>query len=114
MDIALTLPPPINKTYKTTRSGGFYKSQLAKDWENESLWTIKSHCRSIHDFKRPVYVGLLYFINRDRDIDSSIKITLDVLQKSGLLKNDMDITHLNVKKEVDKKKPRLEIEIQNL
>lgn len=114
LPIILPLPPAINATYKTTRKGGFYKSTEAKDWEQESLWLLMKHPKALHKLTVPVYVGLSYFLSRDRDIDSMIKITLDILQKSGHVKNDNLIEHLNVKKFTDKKNPRVEIELMAL
>ncbi len=112
--ITLPLPPAINRMYKTTRFGGFYKSKEAKDWVTSALWEIKRQCKAIQKLTGPLYVGLTYFNKRDRDIDSMLKPTLDVLEESGLIENDMNIQHLNVKKCTDKVEPHVEIEIENL
>jgi crossover junction endodeoxyribonuclease RusA len=116
MNFTLPLPPPLNAVYKTGQ-GRFYKSKKAKDWEQEAYFVIKSQTRrykSLQELTSPLYVGITLFLKRDRDIDSSMKLLFDLLEDAGIIENDNLIEHLNIKKFMDKKNPRMEIEIETL
>lgn len=111
MKYSLPLPPSINATYKTGK-GRFYKSNEARNWEELAGWHLKKYPKI--RFEVPIYVGLEFFFKRERDIDSGIKITLDLLQKYGIIKNDLLVKHLNVKTYKDKKNPHMEIQVEIL
>ncbi len=113
MKFTLPLPPSINRTYRTTRHGGFYSSKESKDWTKEAGYTYLSS-KNKKTFSRPIYVSITWFLKRDRDIDSGLKILLDFLQRQRIIKNDSLIKHLNVLKFIDKTNPRCEIEIEKL
>lgn len=107
----LTLPFPvlINKTYKTSSTGGrFYKDQSAKDWEVEAGWEIKRQW-SEKPFEGDVIVVLTFYYKNDPDIDGGIKITLDLLQRQRVYINDKQVVTLLVAKHKDSKYPRLEV-----
>ena|ERR1035437_7391455 len=114
MTFTLPLPTRINATYKTGH-GNFYKSQEAKDWEEEALVAlIQSKVRTTHSMiYTPIYVGIEMFIKRDCDIDSRTKILLDFMQNK-IYRNDSQIQHLNIKKYVSKENPRVEVTITEL
>lgn len=108
----IPLPPPINQTYKTTLKGGFYKSEKAKEWEKEAGWEIKSQKGKQQKVSKKTYtVDIIYYLTRDRDIDSSIKILFDLLQKQQIIQNDRLITNLYATKRIVKKDPHVEITI---
>ena len=109
MKIILPLPPVLNSTYKTTRQGGFYKSEKAKDWEKEAgqLLMLK---RPKKPLLGPLECHIDMYLKIERDIDSSLKLTLDTLAKMGFYENDSQIITLGVCKYMDRN-PRLEVEI---
>lgn len=111
INLILPLPTALNATYRTGK-GNFYKSSEAKAWETEAFYDIKRQYRGT-PVETPCYVGIEMFLKRDRDIDSSLKVGIDILQKAGVIKNDGLITHLNVKKYKDKN-PRMEVCIERL
>ena len=111
--LILTLPKPLNQMYGVSKYGYFYKKQEAKDWTEECGYLIKKD-RPAKPFEEPLYVGIEMFLKNDRDIDSSLKASLDLLQEMGFYKNDSQIQHLNVKKYKDRENPRLEITIETL
>lgn len=52
------------------------------------------------------------FFSSDRpDIDNSVKVILDMLQSSKVIKNDRLCSELHVRKLIDKKNPRIEFVI---
>jgi Holliday junction resolvase RusA-like endonuclease len=112
MQITLPLPPSINGTYRTYNNRT-YKTHLARAWENEAGWEIKGIYKPIHNSDKNLSVKLDFYFDRERDIDSGIKILLDLLQTS-IYKNDKQIKELTVTKNSDKKNPRVEVQITEL
>ena len=109
MKISLPLPPPLNATYATTKSGGFYKKKGAKEWEKEAgqLLMLK---RPKKPLLGPLECHIDMYLKRERDIDSSLKLILDVLAKMRYYEDDRQIITLGVCKYIDRN-PRLEIEL---
>lgn len=111
--IKIPLPPPINQMYKTTKSGGFYKDQKVKDWEEEAGWEIKIQRKGKPKFLGDVMVDMNFYLKRDRDIDGSIKPILDILAKVGVYENDSQVQALFAKKKKSKD-PRVEVRINEI
>lgn len=106
-----SLPPSINRTYKTATVNGhatLYKSAEAKAWSEEVLWTTKNQTPLTGDCA--VFLTY-YFPTKSRDIDGSIKISMDTLQGIAFV-NDRQVTILVVEKRIDKQHPRMEVEVR--
>lgn len=112
MKIILPISPAINRMYKMG-NGRFYKNQEAKDWEVEASWVIIQHKANKKLTDKPVKVHIDFYFKKDRDIDSSLKGLLDLLQ-GKLIKNDSQIKELHVYKYLDKENPRVEILVEEL
>lgn len=109
--IIVDLPPSINRMYKTTRYGGFYKSNDAKTWVDLAGLQIIAQKPS-YGLTGDIYVGVVMYISRDRDCDSGIKPILDLLQKQSIYANDSQVVHINIKKyKVKKGEERCEIDV---
>ncbi len=54
----------------------------------------------------------VYYPSQRSDLDNSLKVVLDCLQKNGAIKNDNKCVHLNINKFVDKNNPRVEFVIK--
>ena len=112
--ITLPLPPTTNHTYLTTKyKHGTYKSKEAKDWENLAGYELIPY-RPKKPLLGALYCQIDLFLKRDRDVDGSNKLVLDLLQAMRFYENDSQITHLNIRKFVDKTNPRMEIDIKSL
>jgi len=107
MLVILPLPPSINATYKTG-NGNFYKSKVAREWEEAAGWKIKRLKSSYNPTDR-LYMQITFYFQHDRDIDSGIKILLDLFQKMNVYPNDKMVYKLEVKKVMVKIKPHCEI-----
>lgn len=92
MWFTLPLPPGINKTYGTNKTGAFYKKNAAKEWETEAGWEIKKVWKNSAPIQVNCSVSIVLVLARDRDIDSCTKIVFDLLQKHGVIANDALIT----------------------
>jgi|WetSurMetagenome_2_1015567.scaffolds.fasta_scaffold01987_3 Holliday junction resolvase RusA-like endonuclease len=113
MNITIPLPPPLNATYRYG-NGKYYKVAKVRDWEDETGWMIKKQLKKHKILEGDIYISIYMYLKRDRDIDSSIKPVLDLLQKLKIYDNDSQITFMNVTKEFDKKNPRMNIEVCKL
>ena len=114
MMFTLPLPVPVNEAYKVGR-GHLYKSKEAKEWEEEAGYKLLAQNKGKTMLEGSVYVGLSFFFpDSMKDIDGGIKPVLDLLQRLRVYKNDRQVDHLNVQKFLDKKNPRLEVEVEKL
>jgi Holliday junction resolvase RusA-like endonuclease len=98
-----------------------YKRQVVKDWEEAAGWEIKKqHAQSsLIDKDKDICVYIDWFLERNRDIDSGIKVLLDLFQKQKVYDDDMKITKLIVTKYfkyflVDSRLPFVDITITNI
>lgn len=117
MIFTLTLPPSINRTYGVSRMGKipFYKRKPVKDWEFIAGWEVKRQ----YTGKRKILTGKIsmkikFFFTRNRDIDSGLKVLLDLFQKQDIYLNDKQVIELIVNKYQDLEKPRVEVEINEV
>lgn len=115
MFFTLPLPPGLNQSYGTNKSGHFYKKTRVKDWEEEVGWMIKEQKKGVI-FLEKCAVNLDVFFNPEfePDIDAYIKVTLDRLEKVFIITNDRLIYDLHVRKCPAIKKRRIEITITSL
>ncbi len=115
-EFTIPLPPVLNKAYGVSRSGIRYKTPEAKEWQKSAGWLLREQMQRTGltaPFYAPtddIYMGIEIFYERDRDIDASLKLLLDLvqmpmgqaLQGVGIIHDDAQIKHLNVKKYKDK------------
>lgn len=106
MDFVIPLPPALNTLYRTSsRRPGVYKTQEAKDYEEE----VALRLRLLKPTDQPVSLTVdCYFGRSNNDIDSRLKVLLDVLQGIVYI-NDRQIVELIVRKHVDKLSPRVSV-----
>jgi Holliday junction resolvase RusA-like endonuclease len=115
MKYILTIPPSINRTYGITRSGKIpmYKKKAVRSWEYTAGWEIKAQRTGKKEMiLDKVFMTVVFYYSRDRDIDNGLKVLLDLFQKQRIYKNDKQIVALEVFKLQDKKQPRVEVQIQ--
>ena|ERR1035437_218163 len=110
MRITLPLPTALNRTYKSGQ-GHWYKSQESRNWEAEATYAlIKSGYRQKHRMiEEDVHLDIVFYLKRDRDIDSGLKILLDFMQDK-IYRNDRQVKELHVIK-VQSKEPRVDINL---
>ena len=91
-DIELNITPlSVNCAWKGRR----FATKEYKDWTEQCLWYLKK-------FKyrpdKPYKINIEFYQSKSQDIDSCIKMILDVLVKSGIIEDDRYVDELNVKK----------------
>lgn len=107
-EITLPMPPSMNALY---RHAGHvvYKTELARTWEKDAGILLstqwKEKCK-----EGAVMLVVDLFLKRDRDIDNSLKVLLDLMQ-GKVYENDKQINHLTIRKLEDKSDPRVVIQV---
>jgi Holliday junction resolvase RusA-like endonuclease len=90
------IPPSVNRLYKQGNRG-WYKDKKAVDWQEQVLWLIKQKRFPEGNYDS---ISVCYYRKDKRkfDIDNPVKLLLDTITKSGLIKDDSLITTLIVRK----------------
>jgi len=114
MRIVLPLPISLNSMYSQSRSGHRFKTQEAKDWEEEfMLKLLISRVKPLGKAKIEVFISY-YFKDNRSDLGNRTKILIDALQKSRFIDNDNQVWALHEYKEIDKKNPRCVLQVDVL
>src|SRR5688572_13318248 len=100
LTLRLELPPTTNAGYKL-HNGRMYTSSTWKDYQSDVAIQLLSHRGKYA--KLPVKVNVVWYLKRDRDIDSGLKCLLDSLQNGGLFDNDRQVVDLHCVKRVSDK-----------
>ena len=104
--ITLTMPPTLNASYRARPDGkGQYKTQEAKDWQEEVQWLV-NNCTPIEG---PVALTFWIIYKFDRDIDACDKLLQDALQGAAYI-DDKQIVSRYTYKVKDASNPRLVVE----
>lgn len=102
--------PSKSNCYKVIRLGnrcGLGKQKKLESYENSfKLQMLNYKYKLIEsEFK---FVIDVYYDSRRPDLDNSLKVVLDCLQKAEVIKNDNKCLEIVAKKHLDKKDPRVE------
>ena len=103
-------PSNVNHMYQRTRYGGVYKNPDIAKWELACRPAMKKQKKQEKD-SYSVSMSFYHDNKRKNDIDSKLKIVLDMLQREGVYPDDCLVTDLVVAKRYDKANPRLELEV---
>ena len=108
--ITLPLPPSVNTIYSVSRDGRWFKNKRGRDWEEEAGYLLLN-CPK---FKEQLITLTIYyyFPNIRSDLGNRTKILQDLLEKQGIINNDFQVYEVHEYKNIDKKKPRVEIQIK--
>ena len=91
--------PTLNKLYRTNKHNIIYKSADAKLFDSY----IKTTFKQDNVFDGKMKLDITFYINRDSDIDSKLKVLLDAFQ-DVIYVNDIQIYEITVRKELVKGK----------
>jgi crossover junction endodeoxyribonuclease RusA len=107
--VLTTTPISVNDLY----TGRRFLTKMGKSAKESMAWEIKSKWRNKKLIERELCVEVVfYFKDNRRDIDGSLKALFDCM--SGTIwKNDRQIVECHIWKKIDKKNPRIEIDIDD-
>lgn len=117
MRITLPKPVSVNALYRTTCKGNYvqtYISAKGKAWFEEAGYVLKTSLRHRNASKNDCIVYVWLYTCRDGDIDNIGKVTLDLLQKAGVILNDKQVVELHMYKERVKhvKDEKMELQVE--
>ena len=105
--------PSKSNSYKVIRLGnrcGLGKQKKLYDYEKSFLSQMLQYDYEIIDGNFKFIIDVFYDSRRP-DLDNSLKVVLDCLQKAKAIKNDNKCLEINAYKHLDKLKPRIEFSI---
>lgn len=109
--------PSKSNSYKIIKINGYYslgKTKRLVDYEKSFYLQLPSKYRKLNiesEFRFDIDV---YYDSKRPDLDNSLKIVLDCLQKAKVIKNDNKCVEIHAKKLLDKTNPRIEFKITEL
>lgn len=116
--MTLPKPPSINHLYNVTCRGGFphfYIGAKGKAFFEEAGYIVKAAFKHRKPYAGDITLYLTLYTARTSDLDNVFKATQDLLQKTGIIKNDRQITFFQgIKIKVKPKDEKIEIEIPEL
>lgn len=87
-----------------------YKTKALKEYEESFI----NQCKVYKDKNIEGNLRIeatVYYPNRKSDIDNSLKVILDMLQKVKAFDNDNKVAEIEIFKRLDKENPRVEFKI---
>lgn len=108
--------PSKSNCYKIVTINGhasLSKTPVLKKYEND----FYIQCNQYRGKNIEGYAELhmdVYYHSQRSDLDNSLKIVLDCLQRVKAIRNDNKITGLHIRKFLDKASPRIEFEIKEV
>lgn len=114
MRLTLPLPPSANKYWRSilhrgktrvllSREGRAYKRQVDLLARMQRATLLTGDVR---------VSGVVYFENRRRDLDNTLKPLLDALAGGLCYANDRQVAHIDIRRGLDKSTPRVELVIE--
>lgn len=91
---------------------GLFKTKSLTDYENIFYITCSERGRNIEGYFE-LHLNV-YYPNQRADLDNSLKIVLDCLQKCKVIQNDNKCVKIIAQKFLDKAEPRIEYLIKEI
>lgn len=106
VEVILGRCPSKSNRYKVGK-GRLYKDESVTKYEKAFALQMKHYKNKGIDY--PFEIHLTAFLaNQRSDLDGCFKVVLDILQATNAILNDSLCTHINARKLIDKKNPRIE------
>jgi Holliday junction resolvase RusA-like endonuclease len=105
--------PSKSNCYRINPKGGLYKSPALKTYEDNFFIQCNHYRNKNIEGYFEIYVDV-YYPNQRADLDNSLKIILDCLQRCRAFVNDNKCTKIVANKFLDKAEPRMEFELREV
>ena len=108
--------PSKSNSYKVIRLGnrcGLGKQKKLYDYEKSFLSQMQQYNYKLIEGNFKFIIDVFYDSRRP-DLDNSLKVVLDCLQKAKVIKNDNKAMEILARKHLDKINPRIEFSIVEL
>lgn len=116
METILGTPPSKSNGYRIITIGGhgsLTKTEALKKYENDFYMQCSKYRNANIDTYFELYAKVFYPHQR-ADIDGSLKVLLDCMQKCKAIKNDNKCTKILIGKYLDKDNPRVEFLLKRI
>ena len=90
-----------------------FKTQALKKYEESFIWQCSTYRNLNIDVPFEFYIDV-YYPSKRSDLDNSLKVILDCLQRVKAIKNDNNCCKIVANKFIDKENPRIEFYIKEL
>lgn len=109
-------PMSLNNAYNSNRNGRRFLTKEGAVYKNTIAWAAKEamNLKSTPFFKAPITVHFQFFYpdSRRRDLDNSIKLTMDALD--GIcFEDDSEVHKICAEKKIDKNRPHIRIIVED-
>tara|TARA_R110000868_G_scaffold402189_3_gene678323 strand:+ start:260 stop:604 length:345 start_codon:yes stop_codon:yes gene_type:complete len=113
MEIIYGNTPSKSNCYKIGYKS-LYKTKSLTDYENSFFMQLSGKLRDIMIESYFELIVDVYYPSGRADLDNSLKIILDCLQKTRTIKNDNRCVKIVARRFIDKKEPRIEFKINTI
>lgn len=90
-----------------------YKTKALIAYEESFFWQCSKY-RDKNISKPFLFIVDVFYPSKRSDLDNSLKVVLDCLQKVKAIKNDNNCYKIIAQKYIDKDNPRIEFEIKEI
>ncbi len=108
--------PSKSNTYRIITIAGHAslgKTSTLTKYEESFLWQVGGIRDLMIDGLFEFYIDV-YYPSKKSDLDNSLKVVLDCLQRAKTIKNDNNCCLIHARKFIDKENPRIEFTIKTL
>jgi Holliday junction resolvase RusA-like endonuclease len=88
-----------------------YKTTALRKYEESFIWQCSNYRDANISNPFEFYINV-YYPSKRSDLDNSLKVVLDCLQRVKAIKNDNNCCKIVAQKFIDKENPRIEFEIK--
>lgn len=106
VEVILGKCPSKSNRYKVGK-GKLYKDDTVTRYEKAFALQMKHYKGKGIDYPFEFHMTV-FFANNRSDLDGAFKVVLDIMQSTNAIKNDALCVHINARKLIDKKNPRIE------
>jgi crossover junction endodeoxyribonuclease RusA len=89
LKIELSLPPSVNRLWRTTKAGGMHRSAQYTTWRAIALWQVAVQIKGKGIVGK--YKATFHFVRPDkrrRDLDNLLKAAMDVMVTAKAVESD--------------------------
>jgi Holliday junction resolvase RusA-like endonuclease len=105
--------PSKSNMYRFSPNGKMYKTKTLTAYEDNFFIQCNHYRNKAIGGYFEIYLDVFY-PNQRADLDNSLKIVLDCLQRNDAIANDNKCVKIVAQKFLDKKEPRIEFEIREV
>lgn len=97
MELTMDLPPSVNSLWRIGSNRKLYRSPDYQVWRKAVMWQLSVQAKFNQvDVPYKLTIRAVRPDKRKRDLDNIIKALSDILESSGIIKNDSLAQHIDI------------------